>query len=419
MVTDKAERGPDDLEGLRKAILAAGGRALRTSQTRVDTPDLAFELGGRRFVVELKRSTENRIPVLQGLMAAALLQARRHAVRSNAIPLPVVVVRRLTDRTMDAVATFMSREVPEVAWGMIDQSGRRVFRGIDGLDAHGKPRPRAARQRVERDPFSDLGQWMAKVLVAQRLSDRPLWRFLGAPRVPLRRARRLALAARVSEPTAASWVKLLREQGFIDDSTGELRLVRVREFFERWQRAVSAKPRREESARFSLPQGPPDEQLLRALASSFKWTAGDPQVPPDEPILNHELKIEWREGAPRACLSMFEAAGAHRVQFVTGVLPYMYIESTDDKTLQRFGLELTDADSAQVRVVVPHWPESVFRGAVPYFARENLMVPACDIVQTWLDVADHPARGRAQAEEIERHVLDKWVFSDDSTDTGP
>jgi hypothetical protein len=208
-------------------------------------------------------------------------------------------------------------------------------------------------------------------------------------------------------------VKLLREQGFIDDSTGELRLVRVREFFDRWQRTVGARPRRELPARFSLPAGSHDEQLSRALAnSSFSPVAGDPPVPPDEPVLDHEFRIEWGEGEPRACLAMFEAIGKHGTRTVTGSPPHLYLEKADDAALRRFGLELTDDARAQVRVIEPHWPESVFRGAVRFITEENWEVPACDIVQTWLDVVDHPVRGRAQADEIERQVLDKHVFSE-------
>jgi hypothetical protein len=32
-------------------------------------------------------------------------------------------------------------------------------------------------------------------------------------------------------------------------------------------------------------------------------------------------------------------------------------------------------------------------------------VPVADILQVWLDVAAHPARGAAQAEEIRRRAL--------------
>jgi len=32
-------------------------------------------------------------------------------------------------------------------------------------------------------------------------------------------------------------------------------------------------------------------------------------------------------------------------------------------------------------------------------------VAVCDVLQVWLDVSAHPARGSAQAEEIRRRVL--------------
>jgi hypothetical protein len=32
-------------------------------------------------------------------------------------------------------------------------------------------------------------------------------------------------------------------------------------------------------------------------------------------------------------------------------------------------------------------------------------LPVCDVLQVWLDVADHPSRGASQAKEIWRRVL--------------
>jgi hypothetical protein len=57
-----------------------------------------------------------------------------------------------------------------------------------------------------------------------------------------------------------------------------------------------------------------------------------------------------------------------------------------------------------VYVRIPSAPQSVFRGAV---RRDDVL--ASDILQVWLDVTDHPARGRAQALEIERKVLHQLV----------
>jgi len=51
-------------------------------------------------------------------------------------------------------------------------------------------------------------------------------------------------------------------------------------------------------------------------------------------------------------------------------------------------------------VRVPSFRESIFRAAV---VRHEL--PVCDVLQVWLDVADHPSRGASQAKEIWRRVL--------------
>jgi hypothetical protein len=53
-----------------------------------------------------------------------------------------------------------------------------------------------------------------------------------------------------------------------------------------------------------------------------------------------------------------------------------------------------------VYVRIPENPEAVFRAAV-----ERDGVPVSDILQVWLDVSNHPARGKAQADEIRKKVL--------------
>lgn len=396
------------LQQLGQAIASAGGRVVSRAGAGEDAPDLVFAVGERHFVVELKSASANRVEVLEGLMAAALLRARRHSDARGAIALPVLSVKQLTERSHAAVGRFMAREAPRTPWGMIDGHGRRVFHELAGIELHSEGTPRAphntSRPR-ERDPFSDLGQWMAKVLVAPRVPQR----LLAAPRRnKLQRARHLARAAGVSEPTAARWVKLLRGHGFIDDSSGELRIVRASEFFERWRRAVSAVPRHEVPARFSLPSGTADAQLRQALAAhSFQRVA---ESEPDRPDV-FDTSIRWNS-KPRACLALFEAAAALGRGHVMGSPTHLYLESITDETLRSFGLERAAPERAQLRIIEPTWPESVFRAAVMVHTRDSLDVPACDIVQAWLDVSDHPARGREQAEEIERDVLDKYVFAE-------
>jgi hypothetical protein len=51
-------------------------------------------------------------------------------------------------------------------------------------------------------------------------------------------------------------------------------------------------------------------------------------------------------------------------------------------------------------VRVPKNPQAVFRAAV-----EREGVPAADILQVWLDVSNHPARGKDQADLLRKRVF--------------
>jgi hypothetical protein len=62
-------------------------------------------------------------------------------------------------------------------------------------------------------------------------------------------------------------------------------------------------------------------------------------------------------------------------------------------------LEVAD-HQADVFVRVPKNPEAVFRAAV-----ERDGVPATDILQVWLDVSNHPARGKDQADLLRKRVF--------------
>ena len=88
-------------------------------------------------------------------------------------------------------------------------------------------------------------------------------------------------------------------------------------------------------------------------------------------------------------------------KFVHGTEPHLYIERLDRKVLRELGLSLEVADHhADVFVRVPKNPEAVFRAAV-----ERDGVPATDILQVWLDVSNHPARGKEQADLLRRRVF--------------
>jgi hypothetical protein len=336
-----------------------------------------------RYIVELKISSEGRRDRLVPLLAQAILEAKSvaHASPEPVVPLAVIAAPVISPSVAKALQTFLAEVAPDAAMGMFDREGFRHFVG-PGLEPLNAPAPSRRRRKHQTPPssahlFSDLNQWMLKVLLAPLLPEE----LLQAPRGDYRSAPELAKAAEVSVMSAFRFLRQLRQEGFLDDESEILRLVRREELMSRWQasnlRSVPGLPLR------WIISAKNKQQLSVALHSY---------------VVNPSSR---REPDPRACLGLFAAAESLGFGFVHGVPPHFYLESLDRGVLSRVGLSPERAEHApDVYVQVPAVRESVFRGAVQ---REG--VPIADIVQVWLDVSSHPTRGAVQAEEIRRHVL--------------
>jgi hypothetical protein len=332
-------------------------------------PDLVVRRKGIQYAVEVKSAPEGRSDRLVPLFAQAVLQAA-HGASQKAAPLAVVAAPQVSRRAAEQVMAFAQRYAPDAAAGVIDFEGFAVFRGpqLEELNAEGKDLPSSVRQSV-RDSgalFSDLNQWMLKVLLAPELPE-PL---LSAARGQYRNASQLARAANVSVMSAFRFVQQLQREGYLHESAPYLRLVRREDLFRRWQ-ALSGRSSREVAMRFLLP-GDPQAQLRRLLASG------------------------------RACLALFAAADALRLGFVSGVPPYVYVQRIQPASVAAWknlrAISIGEAPDVIVRQAPA--PQSVFRGLV----RPDGMA-ACDVVQVWADVAAHPSRGREQADLIRKRVL--------------
>jgi hypothetical protein len=79
---------------------------------------------------------------------------------------------------------------------------------------------------------------------------------------------------------------------------------------------------------------------------------------------------------------------------VQGVPVHVYVNDVRLEGLRRAGLMRAEpADRVDVVVRAPLARESVFRGIVNVDG-----LPICDVLQVWLDVSAHPARGKEQAD---------------------
>ncbi len=359
------------------------------------SPDFLVHQGSRQYVVEIKSSPEARRDRLIPLLSQAILQAKAAASKADVspspLPLAIIGAPRLSQSLIDDIRAFAAQVAPDVAIGIMDLEGSRIFVGheLESLNSSAA-RPKQSVLQPHLAPqlhlFSDLNQWMLKILLASRIPEN----LLQAPRQQLESVSDLAKAARVSLMSAFRLVSLLRAEGFLHEQSGVLRLVNVEALFERW-RAASLRPARELSMRWVIP-GDQERQLSDAVRAYLKkW----------ELAVSRDRRANRAVPRPRICLGLFAAADVLGFGFVRGVAPHLYLERLDPPALESLGLAPARAGQrADVFVRVPPFRESVFRATV---VRNEL--PVCDVIQVWLDVANHPSRGASQAKEIWRRAL--------------
>jgi hypothetical protein len=229
---------------------------------------------------------------------------------------------------------------------------------------------------------------MLKVLLAPSIPEF----YLAAPRGRYQGASQVAHAAGVSVMSAFRFVEQFSKEGFLEQEHDGMHMVRKKELMDRWL-AANQRSVPEIASRWILHKG--KDAFWEALRS---YVSAERKSPSNSRKSNKKGLSARR---PRACLGLFGAAEALGLGFVHGVQPYLYIERAEPNALENLGLSANEVEQhADVYIRIPRNRESVFRGVVL-----SNGVPACDILQVWLDVAQHPSRGREQADLIWRKIL--------------
>ena len=356
----------------------AGWRVRHESKQRegVAGAGVLVRRGKSSYRIAVKMASEGRKDRLIPLWSQASLEAA-HAADGKYPPLAIVAAPSISPRVAQQVLDFAAEYAPDVAVGVIDFAGLRRFRGphLAGfVSADAERASLAYPGRAESaDLFSDLNQWMLKVLLAPEVPDR----FLAAPRDRYGNASELATAAKVSVMSAFRLVRQLRHRGYLEESGRYLQLVRRNDLFRHWQ-AAAARRVREVPMRF---------------------------------LLRSDLQVELRRllQCGVGCLALFAAAEALGVGLVRGVPPHLYVPRLSPATSAAWKgiVPASSGESPDFFLRQPSAPQSIFRGVV-----RPSGLPVCDLLQVWLDVSAHPARGEEQAELIGRRLLDQLVQGD-------
>jgi hypothetical protein len=350
-------------------------------------PDMDGEItkDGVRYTAEVKSLSEGRTDRVIPLLSQAILQAQRYAAeRKGTKPMAVLYVERAPASMFKKVIDFMDAYRPRAAIAIVTPDGLGLVRWSDEGPCEINAPDRPTARNMARPPgagntaspkqfnlFSDLNQWMLKILLAPDIRED----FLNAPRNSYRTGADLATATQCSQMSASRLLQHLRQQGFLDEYTGGLRLVRRQELFRRW-RAAAMRSSPEIPMRFTV-RAAVQQQLNELLQSDGVQT----------------------------CLGLFAAADALGMGHVSGVPPYLYVPNlpgfandVHNPAWARVTLYPEGAPDFIVRQAMA--PEATFKGAV---RRGGAL--CADIIQVWLDVSNHPSRGQEQADHIYNTVL--------------
>lgn len=337
-------------------------------------PDLVIKKGRRSYVVEVKSLSESRADRVIPLLSQAILQAQAISRESGrAKPLAVVYVGAVSPALLAQVEKFVEIFAPDSAIGVVAE-GAATFFGDRELDSLTVAPPEAGtvnrtKPLASSNLFSDVNQWMLKVLLAPEVQPA----LLSAPRSEYRNVSELAAAAGVSVMSAFRFATQLREEGFLDESATRMRLVRRETLFRRWKATALRHPRTIKMS-FLIP-GQSDAKLRKFVLGAD------------------------------ACLGYFAAASALHLGHVAGVQPYVYVHKLPVHANEAWHALLpAESERSDIVLVQSRTPRSVFGAAVTI---DKMRV--CDVFQIWLDVSAHPSRGKEQADVIERKVLQRVI----------
>ena len=307
-------------------------------------------------------------------LSMALLEARFRASKADDFyAFPVVVVDKASRALLLSAQSFAALYLTHgEALAVISEEGSSFITFDGNNETHVNPVRRGIASSHEQrlNLFSDTHQWLLKVLLAQRLPPE----LLSANRGPFYSGTQLAGAAGVSTVTANRFLNLLKREGYLDSLHDELKLLRLDELLSRWRSASDT------------------GYIQRPMQFVFRDHA------------KSQLNDLLRETEPQTCLGFFEAAFKLGMGHVQGVTPYVYVKKLSSVPFGKAAWEavlIADEDShADFFVRQSAFPISTFKGAVK--TNHGLCT---DVIQTWLDVSQHPSRGQEQADLIYRKFL--------------
>ncbi len=313
--------------------------------------------------------TTVRVTDLLGRLALAVIQSKSMSRELPGNPVLVVAGPQIGRKTINEVELFISENLPDLEWGLIDVRGtvRLKARSLAMDVAKYTVLVRSdSTSRHSLRLFSDLNRWMLKILLLRQMPE-ARW---GGPREKPNTPTDLHRIAGVSMETAHRFVRTMEDLDFIRRSKKGLKMVRVEAMVEAWMAAERLNPPRR------IP---------------VQWFNSE------EARLEHTFPAV---GNKAVAVGGFEACRRHSILHTESPVLEIHVDRNWRTEIEDWEVEMCESDEADLFLLESPYPQSVFKGCI-----RNDDLPIVDILQTALDVVHSPTRGMEQAEFIVDHVL--------------
>ena len=336
---------------------------------------------GRVLYVERKSPHLYRAEEFRGLIGDAILRFEKARLPRKARLMLAIILDRMSQKAKEDLRDYAARFLPDLQWILLAGDGRGHIHIEERDEDIQEEHPLRSREQMPVSSnmiglFSPKSQWLWKLLLMPGI-DRRYW---GGPQQKPGSISELADVSGISQPAVSSFVSRAEDAGFVKRIAHGFVVERHRELLEGWGYALKHGRRAELPLRFLYP-GDSEVQLLKRLRLFCKESGKGASAPPL--VVGYHL----------AC----HLAGIGRSNIRA---PWLYAKGNPDAIMAALALARADAESAQLSIVVPSSPESVYGG----FVRIDGL-PVCDVLQCYLDVRMSHARGMEQAEFIMERIL--------------
>jgi hypothetical protein len=403
--------------------------------------DFVLSRGNKQYAVELKSSRQMHLSFMH-LFPRAILRLQAVNRMASLLSIVAVLVDRLESRDIKRLEEYMNFYAPDMNWLLLDRQRRGVFKDqeknqyallieeqiewvksrfsddfhfLEAQDfllhknAKGPGDPEYSKSSAGSSAssssylsssifssssslssskiklsFSDLDQWLIKVLLLSPLDIAP--QFWGGPKGYAENAFQLSKLAGVSQMPANLWAQAMESSGYLK-RIGRKNMIplRIEALIEEWIGRY----------RFSDNNIYPFRSMFRV--SNYDAFIGELF---EDIRLNSEELGELGIAAHLACK-------LHEVKHSSAKSIHIYCREDIHNVARILKLVPSEEErKADLFLVEPKYPKSVF-GAV----LKKKEIPVCDILQCYLDLYYLPDRGREQAAIVYENFISRIIRS--------